>query len=185
MREERSIAQAPLARVPFRRLSWSAIFGGTFFALGIMLILSLFGLAIGAAAAAPQGATRGVGLWAGIWTLVTVFVSFLAGAWLAARASSATKIDGRLHGLVTWALGTTAIFYFAVTSTTRLAAMTANMTGNVAQPNVAPGTVESLTAAAATWALIVAICGLIGAIIGGHAGAYREVAPAPEARRAA
>jgi len=54
MREERSIAQTPLARVPFRRLSWSAIFGGTFFALGIMLILSLFGLAIGAAAAGPS-----------------------------------------------------------------------------------------------------------------------------------
>ena len=48
MREERTITQ--FARVPSQRLSWSAIFGGTFFALGIMLILSLFGVAVGAAA---------------------------------------------------------------------------------------------------------------------------------------
>jgi len=185
MREERTIGPTTLGRLPLRRLSWPAIFGGTFFALGILLILSSFGLAIGAAAAGPQGATRGVGVWAGIWSLVTIFVAFLAGGWLAARASSATKTEGRLHGLVIWGLGTTAIFYFAVTSTARLAGILAGMPGNVGQTNVAPGVVESATVAAATWTLIVAICGLIGAIIGGHVGAYAEAAPTAEVRRAA
>jgi hypothetical protein len=185
MKDERTISQAAFGRVPVRRLSWPAIFGGTVFALGIMLILSLFGLAIGAAAAGPQGATQGVQAWAGIWTLVTVFVGFLAGAWLAAKVSGSNTVDGRLHGLVTWGLGTTAIFYFAVNSTTRMALAMANMTGNVGQTSVAPGTVENVTAAAATWALITTVFGLIGAIVGGHAGAYKAETPVAEVRRAA
>ncbi len=184
MKEERTITSFGLASV--RRLSWPAIFGGTFFAFGIMLILSLFGLAIGAAAAGPEGATRGVQTWSGIWSLVTVFFGFLAGGWLAARASSVTKMEGRLHGLVTWGLGATALFYFAVNSTTRIAAIVANMTGNLGQTSVAPTTVEHITVAAATWALIATICGLIGAIVGGHAGAYpQQPAVASEVRRAA
>src|SRR5262245_61293476 len=123
MREERTITPAPFGRAYLRRLSWPAIFGGTFFGLGIMLILSLFGLAIGAAVAGTEGATGGVRAWAGIWSLVTVFVGFLAGGWLAGKASGSNKIEGRLHGLVTWGLGTTALFYFAVYSTTRIAAV--------------------------------------------------------------
>jgi hypothetical protein len=181
MREERTIAQTAFGRVPLRRLSWSAIFGGAFFALGVMLVLSLFGVAIGAAA----GATQGVRVWAGIWSLVTVFLGFLAGGWLAAKASSVTRVEGRLHGLVTWGLGITAIFYFAVNSTTRIAGMFAGMTGNIGQ-NVTPGLVQNVTATAAGWAVIVTLVGLIGALIGGHAGAYISEAAAPaEVRRAA
>jgi hypothetical protein len=182
MREERTIAQAAFGRVPLRRLSWPAIFGGAFFALGVMLVLSLFGVAIGAAAA---GATQGVRVWAGIWSLVTIFLSFLAGGWLAAKASSVTRVEGRLHGLVTWGLGITAIFYFAVNSTTRIAGAFAGMTGNIGQ-NVTPGLVQNVTATAAGWAVIVTLVGLIGAIVGGHAGAYvSEAAAAAEVRRAA
>src|SRR5689334_8342338 len=63
MKEERTITQ--FARVPTQRLSWSAIFGGTFFALGIMIILSLFGVAVGAAVSGVHGVTQGVKIWAG------------------------------------------------------------------------------------------------------------------------
>jgi len=182
MREERTITQGAFGRLPLRRLSWPAIFGGAFFALGVMLVLSLFGVAIGAAAA---GATQGVRVWAGIWSLVTIFLSFLAGGWLAAKASSVTRVEGRLHGLVTWGLGITAIFYFAVNSTTRIAGAFAGMTGNIGQ-NVTPGLVQNVTATAAGWAVIVTLVGLVGAIIGGHAGAYvSEAAAAAEVRRAA
>src|SRR5262249_20482974 len=100
MREERTFTA--VGRLPIRGLSWPAIFGGVFFALGIMFLLSMFGVAVGAASAGPQGATSGVATWSGIWSLVTVFFGFLAGAWLAAKASSTTSADGRLHGLVTW-----------------------------------------------------------------------------------
>jgi len=68
MKDERTITQ--FARVPSQQLWWSAIFGGTFFALGIMLILSLFGVAVGAAASGAQGVGQGVKIWSGIWSLV-------------------------------------------------------------------------------------------------------------------
>lgn len=184
MREERTITD--FRRVPYGRLSWPAIFGGTFFAFGILLILSFFGLAVGAAASGAQGATHGVGIWAGIWGLVIAFVSFFAGGWLAGKGStSQTKSDGRLHGLVVWGLGLTALVYFTLNSTERLAGIAAGLHPHAAQANVPAGSVEGITVAAATWVLIAAILGLIGGLLGGHAGGgYRPVA-AEEVRRTA
>jgi hypothetical protein len=178
MKDERTITQ--FARVPGQRLWWSAIFGGTFFALGIMLVLGLFGVAVGAAASGAQGVSQGVKIWAGISSLVTLFFGFLAGGWLSSRASGVvSRFDGRMHGLVVWGLGSVALFYFAVTSTTQLGAILANLIA------LSPGFVRNVTATAAAWMVIGTICGLIGAIVGGHAGAYGTGEIVTGARRAA
>src|SRR5262249_4878616 len=97
--------------------------------------------------------------------------------WLAARASGPGS--GWLHALVVWGLGETALLYFAVTSTARVAALFAGMTGILVVP------AAGATAAGATWALITAICGRIGAMAGGHIGGYTEATAAPPIRRAA
>lgn len=190
MKDERVITQ--FGRVPVQRVLWSAIFAGTFFAFGIMLILGLFGLAAGAVASSTQGAAQGVNLWAGIWSIVTAFVAFLGGGWLAAKASdSPTRRDGRLHGIVTWALGTSGLLYFAVNGTERMAGILASMTGNLGAAALTPGSVETVTVGialgAAVWAVVVTISGLIGALIGGHAGSHpdRELAAAQPIRRVA
>lgn len=180
MREERMITD--LRRGPYARLSWPAIFGGAVFALGIMLILSFFGLAVGAAAAG-SGATHGVGVWAGIWGLVVSFLSFFAGGWLAGKSQS--KTDGRMHGLVVWALGFTALFYFTLTSSAHVAGMMAGLNPGAAQTNVAPGTIAGITVTAATWTLIAAIVGLIGGLLGGHAGGYQPRVTTEDVRRTA
>jgi len=191
MREERYII-SDYRRVPNPRLSWPAIFGGTFFAFGIILVLSLVGLAVGAAVAGPQGAAHSVGIWAAIWSLVTAFVGFYGGGWLAAKGSrSPSKADGRMHGIVTWSLGLSAIFYLLLTSTERLATIVASLTGaavarNVAPPTITPGVIESMTVTAAVSVLIWTLCALVGAVIGGHNGGYRETrATNEEIRRAA
>jgi hypothetical protein len=169
-----------------KRVWWSAIFAGTFFSFGIILILSFFGLAIGAAMAHPQGGTEGVTIWASVWSLVTAFIGFFFGGWMAARFSgSQAKPDGRLHGLVTWALGSTAIFYLAVTSTTRLAGVLSQLTPNSGRAAISPELVENVTVTAATWTLLALICGLVGGILGGHAGGYAEAAPVTTIRRTA
>ena len=184
MREESTITE--VGRIPTRRVWWSAIFAGTFFAFGIMLILSFFGLAIGAAMATPQGAAGGVTIWAGIWSLVTIFFGFFFGGWMAARLSgSQAKPDGRLHGLVTWGLGSSAIFHLAVTSTTRLPGVLSVLTPNLGRGAINPSLVENMTITAATWTLAALICGLVGAIAGGHAGGYREAASVTTFRRVA
>src|SRR5215471_2218142 len=171
MKDERKIAQ--FGRAPAHRLWWSAIFGGTFFALGIMLILGLFGVAVGAAASGAQGVSQGVKIWTGIWSLVTLFFGFLAGGWMAARVSGGvSRFDGRMHGLIVWALGTVALFYFAVTSTTQLGAILANLSGTAQSFALSPRFVTGMTATSAAWMVIATICGLIGGVVGGHAGAY-------------
>jgi hypothetical protein len=175
MEEERTVTE--FGRVPFQRVWWSAIISGTFFAFGIMLILSLFGVAVGAAVSGPGGITSGVKVWAGIWSLVTIFLGFLAGGWLAARASGPGS--GWLNALVVWGLGETALLYFAVTSTARMAALFAGITGVLVVP------AAGATAAGATWALITVICGLIGAMVGGNIGSHAEATAAPPIRRAA
>ena len=145
--------------------------------MGIAVILSLFGLAIGAAATGAQGVTAAVKAWSGIWSLVTMFVGFFAGGYLAARASgSQAKSDGRLHGLVVWGLGTVALAYVLLSTT-----QTALLRGL----NVPTGSLQGMTAAAATWMLIATICGLIGGVLGGHAGGYREITKPADIRRAA
>jgi len=175
MQDERTIT--PFGRVPAGKLWWSAIFGGTFFALGIVVILSLFGVAVGAAATGAQGVTAGVKAWSGIWSLVTVFVGFFAGGYLAAKASgSQAKSDGRLHGIVVWALGTVSLAYMLLSTT-----QTALLRGL----NVPTGSLQGMTATAATWMLIATICGLIGGVLGGHAGGYREITKTADIRRAA
>ncbi|HEY2383794.1 MAG TPA: hypothetical protein VGK48_21680 [Terriglobia bacterium] len=182
MREERTITQ--FGRVPIHRLSWSAIFGGTFFALGIMTILGLFGLAVGAAATGLKGATAGVDVWLGVWSLVTLFVGFLAGGWLAAKSSeSQAKSDGRLHGLVVWALGSVALLYFAL-NTTRMAEMVGSVTGRIQPLNLTSG-LGNISATTISWALIAVIFGLIGGLVGGHAGGYTEAVSSTTVRRAA
>lgn len=182
MKEERTITQ--FGRVPIHRLAWSAIFGGTFFALGIMTILGLFGLAVASAAAGPQGVTTGVEVWLGIWSLVTMFVGFYAGGWLSAKASeSQAKSDGRLHGLVVWALGSVALIYFAL-NTTLMAGVVGSIAGRI-QPSTLITGLGNISAASVTWALIAAICGLIGGLAGGHAGGYTEAVSSSNIRRAA
>jgi hypothetical protein len=175
MKDERQIAQ--FGRTAVHRLSWPAIFGGTFFAFGIMLVLSLFGVAVGTAAGS------GVGIWYGIWSLVTLFFGFYGGGWLAAKASrSQTKPEGRMHGAVVWGVGSAAVLYFLVTNTTRLAGFLGQVIGTVFTATTGP--VAGITAAAATWMLIAAIGGLIGGLIGGHVGSYPAIT-AEQVRRAA
>jgi len=183
MKEETTFTE--YARVPARRLYWSSIFGGTFFAFGIMMILSLFGLAVGAAIASPDGVTTGAKTWGGIWALVTLFFGFFAGGWMAARTcGTLTRSEGVLHAAVTWGLGSAAILYFGVNTTGRLGMIFASLSGTIGQISATPGTLENMTVTAATWALIGAICGLIGALVGGSAGS-RAAVVIPGIRRAA
>ena len=177
MKEERTLTTDYGVQVP--TLRWPAIFGGTFLGFGIIAILSFFGLAVGAAITNPNGVNAGAETWAGIWTLVTMFFGFLASGWLAARASGAiTSAVGRMHALVTWGLGTAALLYFAMTSTTRLGSLLAGITGSFGALTANSSTVEGVTVTAAIWATIAAICGLIGALVGGQAGSRGRVVSA-------
>jgi hypothetical protein len=97
---------------PLKRVSWGAIFGGTFMSLAVMVLLGSLGLAVGATSIDPQtGETpslRAFGIGAGVWWLVSGGLALFGGAWAASKlAGPRRRLESTLHGLVTWSFTTT------------------------------------------------------------------------------
>ena len=104
-----------------RRISWGAVFAGVLIAIIVQVTLNLLGLAIGAAVVDPSEAINPVGptfsTGAVIWIAASTLLGIFAGGYVAAHlAGIPDELDGVLHGLLTWALGTILVF-FLLTST--------------------------------------------------------------------
>ncbi|MDY7226623.1 hypothetical protein [Hyalangium rubrum] len=96
--------------VPFK-LSWGAIFGGTFVALGVWVLLYSLGLALGLSSVDPAdpGSARAAGIGTGIWSLIAPLIALFAGGLVASRTAGVLdKTGGALHGAVLWGLTTLA-----------------------------------------------------------------------------
>jgi hypothetical protein len=98
------------------RLSWGAIFGGTFTALGFWILLAAFGLAVGLSAVSPADANlKGVAIWLGLWTLIVPILALFAGTVVGTRSAvTMTKVTGLLYGVVIWAFTTVIATIFAM-----------------------------------------------------------------------
>ncbi len=109
-------AAAPDARRPlFTAVRWGAVLAGVAVGLAIQLMLTLLGIATGLSSTRMSAnALHGSAplVWAGFSMLVSAFVS----GYVAARMSGLRrKLDGVLHGAVTWAV-TTLLFAALATS---------------------------------------------------------------------
>lgn len=88
-------------------IRWSAIFGGTAVAVGIWLLLQIFGMGAGLSAidADNAGSLRGVGIGTSVWSLFAPLIAIGAGGWIAAKlAATRDEKVGGLHGVIVWAL---------------------------------------------------------------------------------
>ena len=99
-----------------RRISWGAIFGGAILVVTIQLLLSLLGAGIGLSTVnANAGATPGagsLGIGAGVWWLVSSIIALGFGGYAAAwLAGIELRLDGVLHGLITWGIATLLTVY--------------------------------------------------------------------------
>jgi hypothetical protein len=96
--------------VPGRpRLSWGAVFGGAVAALGLWMLLYVFGLAVGLSSIDPNGmrSLRPSALFAGIWAVIAPLIALFVGGWVAGRgAGFVGRAGGAVHGLVVWSLTT-------------------------------------------------------------------------------
>lgn len=88
-------------------IRWSAIFAGTAVAVGIWLLLQIFGMGAGLAAvdADHAGTLRGVSIGTSVWSLLAPLIAIAVGGWIAAKLA-ATRDDkiGALHGGIVWAI---------------------------------------------------------------------------------
>ncbi|RKH06447.1 hypothetical protein D7V97_22490 [Corallococcus sp. CA053C] len=91
------------------KLSWGAIFGGTFVALGVWILLYTLGLALGLSSVDPgnTGSARSAGIFTGIWGIISPLIALFVGGVVAARtAGIVDKTAGAMHGAVMWGLTT-------------------------------------------------------------------------------
>jgi hypothetical protein len=117
------------------RISWGAIFAGAAVALVVSVVLNLLGFGIGAVAVDPAeaGQAQAIGIGAGIWTIVVSLVALFFGGWIAARLSGrARRMEGILHGLVTWSLVTLAVLWMVTTAVGTLVGGAFGVVGEVA-----------------------------------------------------
>jgi hypothetical protein len=180
----------------FKRISWGAIWAGVMAALGMEILLTLFGLFVGfgrydAHLANPWS---GVVSWTTVWYLVTVGWSMFFGAWCASRLSgNPVPGDGMLHGITTWGLASTAAIavLFVASWAVLREGIDVLSTVAIAAGQVGPVVVETNrgSMAQATANIISGlslriflglVVGLITAILGGWLGRSRTVVVTPE-----
>src|SRR5688572_17459746 len=111
------VATAPLVQ---RRISWGAIIAGLIVALVCQVLLTMLGVAIGAASIEPlkeQRPFEGLGTGAAIWWIVSSLISLFLGGCVAGRlAGVPRKGDGALHGIIMWGTATLITFFLVGTA---------------------------------------------------------------------
>lgn len=129
-----------MRRPLFPTIRWGAVFAGVAVGVSVQLVLTLLGIASGLSAIdVAQGESVGVGplLWAGVSMLISAFI----GGYVAARMSGLKrKVDGVLHGVVSWSV-TTLLFATLATSAggSMMSGIFSNITPNNSAAAGAPG----------------------------------------------
>ncbi len=157
---------AVTANAAVKRISWAAVFAGVILAMVVQLSLSLLGAGIGMSTVDPlQGDTPGataLGLGAAIWWAISGLIALYIGGWVAAHlAGIPRKVDGVLHGLITWGLSTLIIFYLLGTAVGSIIGGAFKVAGGVAStaaqgiaavaPTVADAATDKLSEADISW----------------------------------
>jgi hypothetical protein len=106
-----------------RRIAPWAVLSGAIVSIVVLFLLSLFGVGVGLATVdtapgddgTPGAAAFSIG--AAIWGIITFLIALFAGGWIAGRlAGDPNKLDGLLHGVVTWALATVIFMWLTATA---------------------------------------------------------------------
>ena len=117
------------------KVSWGGIFGGVLVAVGLLLLLTALGVAIGISAADP-GQTdastlgTGAGIWAGVSLLIALFIGGLVSTRIGAISDGAT---GFFEGALVWVVSILMMVYFASSGVSMLAGGAFQMVGGATQ----------------------------------------------------
>lgn len=121
MKEEFVAADASGNRMAVfnRSISWSAIVAGLVVAMVSQILLTMIGVAVGAATINPMQESNpadGLGTGALVWWFVTALISLYLGARVAGRMSGViTRREGGMHGFLMWCTSTVVMFMIAGT----------------------------------------------------------------------
>jgi len=164
-------------------VEWAPTWGGVFVALGVFLLLSSLGVAIGV----TSGATGVV-----IWEAISVIIAFFLGGWFAGRTLNLIDpLVAGAHGLLVWAVSIVFTVVFIIAATLSGISSLANL---ARVPFVAdllrfvgatppPAGTAAGTAVTSAWVtFIILLLSVIAAIIGGLVGNQGRLSEISEAR---
>ncbi|PZX11845.1 hypothetical protein LX81_03814 [Palleronia aestuarii] len=120
-----------------RRVSWGGIIAGSVIAAALMVLLTTFGIGIGASTIDPTGQSpsgSSLGIGAGIYAVITQIVALGAGGYVAARLAGIPRpVTSLIHGAAVWAVTTLFLATVAILGGNALFGAASSLVGNTAR----------------------------------------------------
>ena len=117
------------------KVSWGGIFGGVLVAVGLLILLTALGVAIGISAVQPgetEAATLGTG--AGIWTAASLLLALFIGGMVSTRIGAISDgATGFFEGALVWVVSVLLVLYSASVGVSSIAGGAFSMLGGAAQ----------------------------------------------------
>jgi hypothetical protein len=112
--------RAQLAPLETARVSWAGVWSGFLVGLGVLMLVSTLGLAVGITAAdigpGQGGDARSLGVGAAVWAGLSLLVALFVSGMVAARVSMVVdRTVATTHGVLVWVLTMLGILYLAGT----------------------------------------------------------------------
>ena len=186
--ERRRIAYPAIFARDGMKVSWGGICGGVLVAVGVIILLTTLGVAVGISAVDQTEASKlgtGAGIWAGVSLLIALFVGGMVAARIGATTDSTTAF---YSGFLVWVVAVVLMAYIAASGLSRMTGGAFDMFAStpavqqlqqkapeLAQkaqekaPEVQP---QATTAAGTTCGAL--LVSLVAAIIGAAAGRRRQ-----------
>lgn len=100
------------------RIAWGGVWSGLLVAVGVFLLLSVLGLAVGVSAAdvgpGQDGNAKGLGIGAAVWSGVTLLIALFVGGMVATRTGMVyDRATGMIEGVLVWVLAIIMLIYLA------------------------------------------------------------------------
>jgi len=117
------------------KISWGGVFGGVLAGIGVLMLLSSLGLAVGISAADPRNPDgEALGMGAAIWTGVTLLVSLFVAGWASTRLSMLwERTTAMFEGVLVWVLSMILILYMTASGISLVASGAFGLVGKTAQ----------------------------------------------------
>lgn len=120
------------------RVAWGGVWSGFLVAVGVLLLLSVLGLAIGVSAAdvgpGEDGNAKGLGIGAAVWSSVSLLIALFVGGMVATRTGMVHDgTTGMIEGVLIWVLAIVALIYMAGSGIGMLSSSVFGALGGVTQ----------------------------------------------------
>jgi hypothetical protein len=133
--ERRRIAYPPLPGAEGMKVSWGGIFGGVLVAVGLLLLLSALGVAIGVSAMQPgETEPSALGTSAAVWAGVSLLAALFVGGMVSTRVGAIFDgTTGFFEGALVWVVSVLLMLYMAASGVGMLAGGAFTLVGGAAQ----------------------------------------------------